>query len=162
MSKKTINAVIGVCYEGDKTLYVKRSKHMENYPNAWSLFSIQFEPENLPDFLDLTAVQSLMTHMSEQRLSGIDVKVLQYISSTTCTKNPIDAIVNLHLYRIDFMEELILNPPYYSESSWMTPTQYLKKRGDGLCGSCMRMWSDYSVKAGLSDTRFAPMIDDDE
>lgn len=161
MPKKIINAVIGVCYEGDKTLYVKRSKHMDNYPDTWSLFSIQFEPKSLSDYLDLTAVQALMMQMSEQRLGGVAVKIFQYISSTTCVKNSINAIVNLHLYRIEFMDKLILNPAYYSELSWMTPSQYLEKRGEGVCGSCMRMWSDYSMKTGLSDIRFAPMIEDD-
>jgi len=162
VSKKTINAVIGVQYKGNETFYVKRSDNMENYPGVWSLLSIQFSPEEIIDFLDLNDIQPLMNKMSEQRLGNVPVNVLQYISSTTCTENPIDAIVNLHLYRIEFEEEPILNPSYYSDSEWMTPEQYLEKRGDALCGSCIRMWSDYCIKTGLTDTCFGPKYESDD
>ena len=162
LSKKEINAVIGVCYEGTKTLYVKRSANMENYPGVWSLFSIQFDPDELTDHLDLSNVQRLMSKMSEQRLGNIHTKVKGYISSTVCTENPINSIVKLHLYSIAFEESPLLNPEYYSDMAWLTGDEYLDKRGDRTCGSCMRMWSDYCVKQGIADTPFAPPLDYDE
>ena len=48
-----IEAVIGVWFKDGRTFYVKRSEQMENYPNTWSLLSIQFTREELPDFTDL-------------------------------------------------------------------------------------------------------------
>lgn len=160
--KKSIDAIIGVCYNDNKTLYVKRSRKMENYPGVWSLFSMQYDPAVVNDFLDLKSIQLVMSQMSEQRLGGVPVYVRQYLSSTTCTKNPIDAIVKLHLYGIEFEQEPKLNPSYYTESEWMTPEQYLHNRGDALCGSCIRMWSDYCVKTGLTDTCIEPKMEDDE
>ena len=52
-----IDAIIGVYVQDDRTFYVKRSPSMENYPNAWSLLSIQFTLDELQDFLDLPSAQ---------------------------------------------------------------------------------------------------------
>ena len=142
-TKHIIHAVIGVWYNGSRTFYVKRSEQMRNYPGAWSLFSIQFEPSELRDSLDLKAVQRLMDRMSIQRLYGTPVRVQRFLTATTCTNNPIDKIVNLRLYRIEFDGEPQLNPEYYADSAWLTQAQYLERSRHTTCGSCIRMWTDY-------------------
>lgn len=148
-----LHAVIGVWYRDDRTFYVQRSDKMENYPGAWSLFSIQYDPDELPDSLDLTRVQRLMDRMSGERLHGTPIVVRRFLTASTCTENPINKIVNLWLYRVELNSEPVLNPEYYIDAAWMTPAEYLDRRGNALCGSCLRMWSDYCYKRGLSDTR---------
>ena len=153
-----LHAVIGVWYQGDRTFYVQRSDKMENYPGAWSLFSIQYTADELPDSLDLDRVQPLMERMSAERLSAAPIKVRQFLTASTCTNNPINMIVNLRLYRVEFASEPVLNPSYYVNAAWMTPAEYLDRRGNALCGSCLRMWSDYCRKHGLNDTRVVPAL----
>ena len=67
---KEIEAVIGVWYKDGRTFYVKRSDQMENYPNVWSLLSIQFFPEELPDFTDLEATQKLLTKFVKDHINN--------------------------------------------------------------------------------------------
>src|SRR5438128_1957498 len=76
----SIHAVIGVWHRGAKTFYVRRSAKMKNYPLVWSLFSMQFKPEALPDPFDLDAVRVLMHQMALERLGGAVVGLERYLS----------------------------------------------------------------------------------
>ena len=157
-----IQAVIGVWPKGERTFYVKRSPWMENYPNVWSLMSVQFAPDELADFLDLGSVQRIMERMSQERLGGAPVRVVRYLKSARCSDNPMGVPVRLHLYEIELDEEPPLNPEYYVDSAWMTPKEYTAASANSTCGLCMRMWSDYCVDNGLCETRFAPEVVEDE
>ena len=156
-----IDALIGVWARSARTFYVKRSSLMENYPNVWSLLSIQFGPDELADFLDLASVQRVMARMSEQRLGGVPLRVLRYLKSARCSDNPMGVPVKLHVYEIELEDEPRLNPDYYVESAWFTPEEYLSASANSTCGLCMRMWSDYCYENGLSDVRFAPQVVED-
>lgn len=153
-------AVIGVRFDHGKTFYVKRSPNMKNYPNTWSLFSIQFNPDQV-DYRNLKQVQSLMDKMSEERFGGGAIKVLNYLDSGTCSSNPINKRVFLHMYLVDLEKEPMLNPDYYADSEWLTPQEYVERSKEAPCGLCTRMWSDYSYTHGLSKERFAPMVTED-
>ena len=153
-----IEAVIGVWYKDGRTFYVKRSDEMENYPNVWSLLSIQFVPEEFPDFTDLAVAQKLMEKMSQERLGGVEVSLGRYLKSARCSDNPMQVPVTLHLYQIELVSEPKLNPRYYVDSAWFTVEEYLDASVDSTCGLCMRMWSDYCYEAGLSNIRFAPSV----
>jgi hypothetical protein len=153
-----IDAVIGVWYKDGRTFYVRRSDQMKNYPNVWSLLSIQFTPEELPDFTDLNAAQKLMEKMSDERLDGASIKLTGYLKSAKCSDNPMGVPVTLHLYQIELEGTPELNPRYYSGSDWFTVEEYLEASADSTCGLCMRMWSDYCYQAGISDVRFAPSV----
>jgi len=157
-----IDAIIGVWARGDRTFYVKRSECMENYPGVWSLLSIQFAPDELPDFLDFGKVQPVMEKMSRERLDGAPIRVVRYLKSSRCSDNPMNVPVVLHLYQIELDEEPQLNPRYYVDSAWFTPEEYLRASANSTCGLCMRMWSDYCYQHGLSDIRFAPQVQEDE
>jgi hypothetical protein len=157
-----IEAVIGVWFKNDRTFYVKRSGRMENYPNVWSLLSIQFIPEELPDFTDLGKVQEVMDRMSKERLGGVPVRLIHYITSARCSDNPMQVPVTLHLYQIELEGEPELNPEYYVDCKWFTPEEYMKVSENATCGLCMRMWSDYCYQHGLSKTRFAPHVRQDD
>jgi hypothetical protein len=156
-----INAIIGVWFKDGQTFYVKRSGHMENYPNVWSLLSIQFSPEELPDFTDLRTVQEVMERMSEERLGGAPIRLVHYLKSARCSDNPMQVLVTLHLYQIELEYEPELNPKYYVDSAWFTPEEYVKASENSTCGLCMRMWSDYCYERGLSKIRFAPRVRED-
>ena len=155
---RQINAVIGVWFKNGRTFYVKRSSKMENYPNTWSLLSIQFDKEEFPDFTDLETAQNLMTRMAEERLNGAPVKLLNYVKSSRCSDNPMHVPVTLHMYQIEFESEPELNPRYYVDCAWFTPEEYLKATENSTCGLCMRMWSDYCYQTGISNMRFAPTV----
>ncbi len=156
--ERILHAVIGAWHRGERTFYVQRSNKMKNYPGAWSLFSIQYAPEELPDSLDLDRVQRVMERMSAERLHAAPVRVRRFLTASTCTHNPIDMIVSLRLYDIEFESEPSLNPDYYVDSAWMSPVEYLQRCGNATCGSCMRMWSDYCYKHRLCEFRFAPRL----
>ncbi len=155
---RQIEAVIGVWFKDGRTFYVKRSGRMENYPNVWSLLSIQFTPEELPDFTDLDAVQRVMEKMSEERLGGVPVRLIHYLKSARCSDNPMQVPVTLHLYQIELEYEPELNPKYYVDSAWFKPEEYMKVSENALCGLCMRMWSDYCYQNGISKIRFAAPV----
>ncbi|MBW8038383.1 MAG: hypothetical protein FVQ85_00090 [Planctomycetes bacterium] len=157
-----IEAVIGVWFKNGRTLYVKRSDRMENYPNVWSLLSIQFTPEELPDFTDLEEVQEVMDRMSKERLGEVPVRLIHYLKSARCSDNPMQVPVTLHLYQIELESEPELNPEYYVDCEWFTPEEYTKVSENATCGLCMRMWSDYCYQRGLSKTRFAPRVGQDD
>jgi len=158
VSTLNIQAAIGVWFKDGRTFYVKRSSQMENYPNVWSLFSIQFTPEELPDFTDLEDAQRVMERMSEERLDGAPIRLIHYLKSARCSDNPMGVPVTLHLYQIELKHEPELNQKYYVDSAWLTPEEYLAASADATCGLCMRMWSDYCYRTGLSKTRFAPSV----
>lgn len=153
-----IDAVIGVWHKDGRTFYVKRSGEMRNYPNVWSLLSIQFTPEEFPDFTNLEAAQKLMEKMSEERLGGAAINLTGYLKSARCSDNPMRVPVTLHLYQIELEGDPELNPRYYADSDWFSVEEYLEASADSTCGLCMRMWSDYCYQAGLSDVRFAPSV----
>ncbi len=155
---RNIEAVIGVWHRGGRTFYVKRSEHMANYPNTWSLLSIQFSPEEFPDFTDLAGAQKLMERMSEERLGGAAVRLIRYLKSSRCSDNPMQVPVTLHLYEIELDSEPKLNPKYYADSAWFTAEEYVKASEHATCGLCMRMWSDYCCQSGFSEIRFAPSV----
>lgn len=156
MALSKISALIGVRYDHGRTYYVKRSSRMENYPNVWSLFSIQYRPEELqPE--DTTQVQNQMENMSEERLGGVPIKVLGYLNSGECSNNPIKKHVLLHTYMIYLPEEPELNPDFYADSAWLTPEDYMRKAEEAPCGLCTRLWSDYAYSHGLCSSRFAPI-----
>jgi hypothetical protein len=135
---------------------------MENYPNVWSLLSIQFRPEELPDFTDLGKVQEVVDKMSTERLGGVPVRLIHYLKSARCSDNPMQVPVTLHLYQIELESEPELNPEYYVDGEWFTPEEYIKVSENATCGLCMRMWSDYCYQSGLSKVRFAPRVRQDD
>ncbi len=156
-----IHGVIGVWTREDRTFYVKRSEGMENYPGAWSLLSIQFAPEEVPDFSDLPIAQRIMDRMAEQRLHGTPLRVVRYLTSSRCSDNPMRLPVVLHLYQVELACEPTLNPEYYVDSAWLTPEEYVEASAGATCGLCMRMWSDYCYANALSEMRFAPSVVED-
>jgi hypothetical protein len=151
-------AVIGVWTTRNKTFYVHRSQQMENYPNVWSLLSIQFHPEELRDHTDLDSAQRIMERMSTERLNGAGIRVERFLTSAMCGNNPIQKRVLLNMYEIRLEREPTLNSRYYSGHEWMTPEDYVERSKDAACGLCMRMWSDYCVRNGLTDRAFAPAL----
>ena len=162
-NKPDLHAVIGAWAQGARTFYVRRSEKMENYPDAWSLLSIQFDPLELRDHVDIEAVQRLMDRMAEERLCGATVTVRNSLSSARCSDNPIGVRVHLYLYEVDLEREPTLNEDFYTDGRWMTPEEYSAASANETCGTCMRMWSDYCVRAGLCETRFAPeLVEDDD
>jgi hypothetical protein len=158
MSDHEIHAVIGVWCKNGKTFYVLRSERMENYPNVWSLLSIQFEPSTFVEETDFAFVQSLMEQMSRQRLGGVGIRVVRYLTSAHCSENPMNKRVFLHMYQVELDELPDLNPEYYSDFAWLTPEEYVERSRGGSCGLCLRMWSDYSVRHRLARRPFAPAL----
>lgn len=156
--KTEINGIIGAWYKEGRTLYVKRSALMENYPNVWSLLSIQFLPDEFPDFTDLVNAQKFIEKMSEERMGGVPVRVVRYVKSARCSDNPMQVPVTLHLYQIELDSKPKLNPRFYVDAAWFTPEEYLAASAKSTCGLCMRMWSDYCYQTGLSKIRFAPSV----
>lgn len=158
-----LHAVIGVVHDGARTFYVRRSTAMKNYPGVWSLLSIQYDPSELPDPLDLEAARPIFKRMSVERLGGVDVTVLKHLTSSTCSDNPMDQRVILHMYELNLATAPALNPMFYDAACWMLPDEYREKSQATNCGLCLRMWSDYCVRMRLVDTPFAPtwMPDDD-
>lgn len=153
---RPINAVIGVRRVGGSTFYVKRSPQMQNYPDVWSLFSIQHDPVGLPDVTDLAAAQPLFDAMSAERLGGVPVTVQSYLTSGSSDLNPMGVDVNLHLYEIDFKIEPALNPRYYTDAAWLTAEQYEDRCAEQVCGLCLRLWADYAWLMGHTDRPFIP------
>ena len=157
-SASAIHAVIGVRYRGPQTYYVQRSDKMEKYPGVWSLLSIQFDPHDLDDPRDLKVVHEVMKKMSRERLGGVPIAVESYLTSGSSDDNPYDGKpVSLHLYKVDFGSEPILNSDYYTGSAWLTAQQYEKRSAGQPCGLCLRLWSDHAWLTGLTDRPFVPM-----
>ena len=155
-----LHAVIAVQRRSEgQSFYVKRSPTMQNYPNVWSLLSIQFRPEELPDPFDFSTVERFMQRLSDERLGGVSPRVLRYLTSGTCSRNPINRRVTLHLYEIALEAEPRLNPAYYVDGAWLMPEQYESRAAGSQCGLCLRLWSDYCYRNGLAARRFAPVPD---
>lgn len=157
-SKKlpVLHAVIGVWRKGQRTYYVRRSEKMANYPGVWSLFSIQFDPIELPAPEDLKKVQDLMKKMAEERLCGASIETKGHLLSDDSDHNPIDTHVFLNFYEIHFPRDPKLNPNYYTDGAWLTFDEYRQrlKSSPGQCGSCIRMWWDYAWGKGWCDHPF--------
>lgn len=157
MKKDEIHAVIGVRHRGDSTFYVKRSREMKNYPGVWSLFSIQFRPDELPDPKQLGGpVNGLFSRMSAERLGGVPVVVDKYLTSGSSDVNPMDQNVHLHLYKISLPEEPRLNPRFYTAADWLRPEEYEERCADEVCGFCLRLWGDYAWLSGITDRPYVP------
>jgi hypothetical protein len=157
MNDKPIHAVIGVRRRGDSTFYVKRSMEMSNYPGVWSLFSIQFSPEELPDPRSLgPTVNRLFAKMSNERLGGVPVEVESYLTSGSSDDNPMGVDVHLHLYEIRLADEPRFDARYYTDGAWLRPEEYELRCADEICGLCLRLWADYAWLHGLADRPFAP------
>jgi len=158
-----IRAVIGVRYRGPKTWYVKRADKMANYPGAWSLMSIQYEEAELPDPLQLDGARPLFERLAKERFPGEALHVLRHLISGTCSDNPMNERVILHLYHVEFdkVGAPALNSDFYTDAAWLTPEQYQEAAADQLCGLCLRLWSDYLYRTEKVP-RFAPQpISDD-
>ncbi|HDZ73214.1 MAG TPA: hypothetical protein ENH55_10635 [Aurantimonas coralicida] len=155
-SGRPIHAVIGVRRIGGSTFYVRRSNLMQNYPGVWSLFSIQHNPERLPDVRNLAAAQPLFDAMSAERLGAVPVTIRSYLTSGSSDINPMGVDVNLHLYEIEFDEEPLLNPCYYTEAAWLSAEEYEERCADQVCGLCLRLWADYAWIHGYTDRPFIP------
>jgi hypothetical protein len=158
MTDHQIHAVIGVWYQDGKTFYVRRSAKMENYPNVWSLLSIQFNPSTFAHDTDCKVVQPLMEQMSRERLGGAGIRVVKYLSSSHCFQNPMNKDVYLHMFDVELDDLPKLNPDYYADCAWLTPEEYSERSQGGTCGLCLRMWSDYSVRHRLAKRAFAPAL----
>jgi hypothetical protein len=156
MSNRPIHAVIGVRHKGPMTYYVKRSMEMQNYPGVWSLFSIQYKPEEFRDPTDLEAATRLFQEMSAERLGGVPVRVKEYLTEGASDENPMNTWVNLQLYEIDLPTEPVLNPRYYTDADWLSPEEYEYRCADQRCGLCLRLWSDYAWCMGITDRPFIP------
>lgn len=157
MSAAPIHAVIGVCHSGDRTLYFKRSAQMENYPGVWNLLSIQFAPAELPDFMDLENAQTLFRRMSAERLRKAPLLVKRFLTSGVCSDNPMQRRVHLFLYELELLAGAgNLNPRFYTDHGWFSPEEYQQRAAGAACGLCLRLWSDYAFRNGLSPVRFAP------
>lgn len=145
-----ITAVIGVWTRGDQTYYVHRSETMQNYPGAWSLFSEQFNPDEVdPD--DPVQVKRIFERMSERRLGGIHLKVGPIISARSRYNHSLGSSVTLRLFEIELEDEPILNPEFYSEGAWLTNDEFRKRVTAVPCGMCTRMLSDYRMQRGEID-----------
>lgn len=149
-----LRAAIGVRFRDALTFYVKRSEKMANYPGVWSLPSIQFGPQELPDPSVISSAQALMEEMSKERLGGVPIKTNQFLISGDSTDNPFGRHVFLYLYEIELPEEPRLNPDYYTDSAWLTAREYEERSAGQRCGLCLRLWSDYAWMAGLTDRPF--------
>lgn len=153
--KEPIHAVIGVRHHGESTYYVKRSLEMVNYPGVWSLFSIQFQPYQLPDPTTTGgAVDELFRRMSVERLGGVPVHVVRYLTSGSSDDNPMDVDVHLHLYEIRLPEDPRLNPRFYTDGAWLSPDEYEDRCADQVCGLCLRLWADYAWLSGSAPRPF--------
>src|SRR4051812_11521045 len=100
MTTQPIYAIIGVRHKGPSTFYVKRSMEMENYPGVWSLFSIQYRPEQLLDPNDLEAASRLFERMSAERLGGVPIRVKEHLTEGASDENPMNRWVSLQLYEV--------------------------------------------------------------
>lgn len=153
--------MIGVSYLRDRTFYVKRSMHMQNYPGVWSLPSIQFDPARI-DPHDVEAAQAQLERMSEERLGGARLRVSELLTFGDSDFNPIEKHVYLYLYKFEFVTPPRLNPVYYTEMSWMTAAEYEEAARGQPCGFCIRLWSDYAWLHGITDRPFVPHRPEDE
>ena len=129
---------------------------MENYPNVWSLFSIQYDPATVTDMTDIEAVRPLFEAMSAQRLGGVPVRVKSYLTKGSSDQNPMGVVVTLHLYEIEFEEEPRFNERYYTDGAWLTAEEYEARCAQQVCGLCLRLWSDYAWLSGYTDRPFIP------
>lgn len=148
-----IRAVIGVSFRAPKTFYVKRSDNMENYPGVWSLPSIQYKSEELPDPLDLDAAARVFAKMSAERFASTRVTVHQYLTAGSSDLNPMQRMVELVLYRISFEDEdPYLSKWFYTQGEWLTQREFdLKTVLAPLpCGLCTKLWRQYQQENAIS------------
>jgi len=142
-----IRAVIGVWYRPHtkQTYYVLRSAGMENYPGVWSLPSLQYKKEELPDPLDCSAARRIFERMGAERFHGDPIHVYGHLISGSSDENPMERMVELSLYAIAFESEPMLNARYYLDGRWMTEREFdLKSVLAPLpCGLCTKLWKGY-------------------
>lgn len=154
MTGTPITAVIGVRHDGPLTWYLRRSMRMANYPGVWSLPSIQFSPDDLPDVADLERVSAHFDRLSAERLGGVPVHVVRHLTSGTSDMNPMGVDVTLHLYLIDMPEEPVPNPDFYLASDWLSASEYEERSAGQPCGLCTRLWGDFAWLSGITDRPF--------
>lgn len=142
-----IYALIGVRRIGERTYYVKRSPVMANYPNIWSLLSIQFDPGEVTDPANLHVVSTHIQRLSDQRLGGVRAAATSLLISGDQYSAAIGKHVFLHLYEVELAAEPELNPLYYVDAAWWTPEQYAEKTVSQTCGLCLRLWASYAWMA---------------
>lgn len=151
---RPIHAIIGVRHDGPSTWYVRRSSMMANYPNVWSLPSIQYDPEAFADGGDLEHAAGLFSDLSDQRLGGVPIQVDSLLTSGSSDMNPMGVDVHLRLYRISLGAEPVLEPSYYVDAEWMSPRRYEEASAGQACGLCLRLWSDFAWLSGITDRPF--------
>ena len=154
MTGTPITAVIGVRHDGPLTWYLRRSMRMANYPGVWSLPSIQFAPEDLPDIADLDRVSAHFARLSAERLGDVPVTVRRHLTSGTSDMNPMGVDVTLHLYLIDLPREPVLDPAFYLEADWLSAADYEERSAGQPCGLCTRLWGDFAWACGITDRPF--------
>lgn len=151
---RPIHAIIGVRHDGPSTWYVKRSSSMANYPDVWSLPSIQYDPEAFSDATDLENAAGLFSDLSDQRLGGVPIQVDSLLTIGSSDMNPMGVDVHLRLYRISLGAEPVLEPSYYVDAEWMSPRRYEEASTGQACGLCLRLWSDFAWLSGITDRPF--------
>jgi len=152
-----IQAVIGVWLRGPRTFYVLRSPQMTNYPGVWSLPSIQFTAEELPEPTDVRAAKAVLQRMSDERFErALVVGDIQLLTSGWCDSNPTGKLVELYLYSFELPAIPALQPRYYTDSAFLLPEEYVARSAGARCGLCTRLWSEESYRTGLVAERFAP------
>lgn len=154
MTDGPITAIILVRQHAGLTWCVRRSSKMANYPNLWSLPSIQYEPGTFADPLDIDRASELANALSEQRLGGTPVRVNRFLTEGSSNENPMGVDVKLRLYEVELAAEAVLNTHFYVGQEWMAPEGYQKASAGQPCGLCLRLWSNYAWLSGITDIPF--------
>ena len=148
MSGRPLHAIVLVLHDDDLTLYVKRSGAMEKYPGAWSLPSMQYDPDAFEDPNDLARAQELATALSDERLGGAALRIKRLVTEGSSDDNPMGVDVTLRLYEMEMRSEPVLDDRYYVGSAWMSPERCREKSTGGPSGLCVRLWADHSPQHG--------------
>jgi SAM-dependent methyltransferase len=101
----------------------------------------------------LEKTQELFQKMSEERFHSTPVKVLRFLTSGSCSKNPMNERVNLHLYQIEFTQSPVLDNVFYTDARWMYLNEYQEKSKDLPCGLCTRLWSEYALRHKMAQNQ---------
>lgn len=51
-----------------------------------------------------------------------------------------------------------LTPAFYVDAAWLDPAEYEQHAAGTTCGLCLRMWSDYCVRHGMTMRPFAAAL----
>lgn len=152
--QKEIHAVIAVWRRGNQAFYARRSRMMQNFPEVWSLLSIQFPQGETTSGATEARVSELFNKMSRERLGNVPITVNSFLTAGSAYNADLEAQINLLLYDIQMEEEPILNPNFYTDGRWMTFSEYLDIVGKQKCGLCSHLWLDYAYLKGWSPAPF--------